>query len=555
MAKKTSVKSSSAGLAAGVGFFHKTLDHDPSTGLIKNPSDFSKFQKIAKKGSDFDQTSQTPGAAKLINPQAGWSHEHLGPDPAEMKMHPPPAATSDATAAEMTELFWMALLRDKFFEDFTDTDVDLEAATKDLADVFGKAKGEFLPLKDLPAKGNNPDFRTQTIFRSGLPDEEYGPLVSQFFLHDIAYGTQIILQKQFPYLAGADYLKSWKDWQKAQSYGTDADDHDYPGDNTGDKYYENDYKTLPGLKRIRNMRDLARFVNKDALHQAYFNAALLLNNWNAPLGAGNPYNTKSGGIKKQRPFGTLGGPHLLTLVSEVASRALKVVWRQKWGVYLRQRPEAYGGLMEAQKKHGVNINLPEFVFNTEAAKRIYSKQSNYLLPLAFSAGSPAHPSYGAGHATVAGACVTILKAWFDAKRPYSEIIKKGAAAHPITFMPVQIVRPDKNGSDVLPGYTGTDAAKMTMEGELNKLASNVAMGRSMGGVHWRTDNTRSLRLGEKIATIVLRRESKDYQERPSWTYTNFDDEEVTIKPNGNVSVPKNSDLEKFYNSRAFAPFK
>ena len=24
-----------------------------------------------------------------------------------------------------------------------------------------------------------------------------------------------------------------------------------------------------------------------------------------------------------------------------------------------------------------------------------------------------HPSYGAGHATVAGACVTILKAYFD----------------------------------------------------------------------------------------------------------------------------------------------
>ena len=28
-------------------------------------------------------------------------------------------------------------------------------------------------------------------------------------------------------------------------------------------------------------------------------------------------------------------------------------------------------------------------------------------------GCPTHPSYGAGHATVAAACVTILKAWFD----------------------------------------------------------------------------------------------------------------------------------------------
>ena len=38
---------------------------------------------------------------------------------------------------------------------------------------------------------------------------------------------------------------------------------------------------------------------------------------------------------------------------------------------------------------------------------------NWLLPMAFPEGSPMHPSYGAGHATVAGACTTILKAWFD----------------------------------------------------------------------------------------------------------------------------------------------
>lgn len=39
--------------------------------------------------------------------------------------------------------------------------------------------------------------------------------------------------------------------------------------------------------------------------------------------------------------------------------------------------------------------------------------TNYLLPMAFPEGSPMHPSFGAGHATVAGACTTILKAFFD----------------------------------------------------------------------------------------------------------------------------------------------
>ena len=43
----------------------------------------------------------------------------------------------------------------------------------------------------------------------------------------------------------------------------------------------------------------------------------------------------------------------------------------------------------------------------------FNNGQSYLLPMAFPEGSPMHPSYGAGHATVAGACVTILKAFFD----------------------------------------------------------------------------------------------------------------------------------------------
>jgi hypothetical protein len=70
---------------------------------------------------------------------------------------------------------------------------------------------------------------------------------------------------------------------------------------------------------------------------------------------------------------------------------------------------------------------------------------------------------------------------------------------------------------------------MTVGGELNKLASNVAMGRSMGGVHWRTDNTRSLRLGEAIAIEILRKRTMEYAERPvSFTFRSFDRNRVHI---------------------------
>jgi hypothetical protein len=80
-------------------------------------------------------------------------------------------------------------------------------------------------------------------------------------------------------------------------------------------------------------------------------------------------------------------------------------------------------------------------------------------------------------------------------------------------------------------YCDSDPAamNMTVGGELNKIASNVAMGRSMGGVHWRSDNTRSLRLGEKIAIEILRKRTMEYAERPvSFTFHAFDQHTVQI---------------------------
>jgi hypothetical protein len=40
-------------------------------------------------------------------------------------------------------------------------------------------------------------------------------------------------------------------------------------------------------------------------------------------------------------------------------------------------------------------------------------------------------------------------------------------------------------------------------GELDKLASNIALGRDFGGVHWRSDGVEGLRLGEELAIRIL----------------------------------------------------
>lgn len=90
-------------------------------------------------------------------------------------------------------------------------------------------------------------------------------------------------------------------------------------------------------------------------------------------------------------------------------------------------------------------------------------------------------------------------------------------------------------------YTASDKNKLTIEGELNKLAENVAMGRAMGGVHWRSDNTRSLMLGEALAAEILANITTDAREKPSFTFRTFargtegEPKKVLIK-NGKVFV-------------------
>jgi hypothetical protein len=438
-----------------------------------------------------------------------------------------------------------------------------------------------------------------------LEGEEIGPLVSQFFLHDIPYGTQTICSKQVPYAAKKDFLTTHFDWLRAQDFGKDAFGRGYGnGNNFGDDgdpargnaVYYRPAKGAAVLEQryISTMRDLARFVNRDALHQAYFNAALFLDAVGASLDDGNPYKTRQ---TRDVGFASLGGPDLLTLVSEVASRALKVVWRQKWLVHRRCRPEVYGGLVQMQKSgltgaqikrfdesahvdldayykrdYGLplegfgdspadgnrkTLNLSTVVGKIEEHNHEQGGESSAFLPMAFSAGSPTHPAYGAGHATVAGACVTVLKAWFDEDQSFQAMLdnynkgslnrkdpgenicirlpgKQKPGQEDAYEVPTAIQPPQTHESEC--EYNVWSLGKLTVGGELNKIASNVAMGRTMGGVHWRSDNTRSLRLGEQIAIEILRKRTTEYAEKGvSFTFRSFDRKRIRVAA-GEVTV-------------------
>lgn len=542
----------------GLGSFHKTLPHREPYGEV----DTNAFETLVKATGGNEAFANVPkgtaDAAALVNPQAGLAHDHLSRHPVAFDMPPAPTLRSLTTAAEMTELYWMAVLRDLSLDGFAAKDGvqaedGVQTAASEISEKFALAVadihdlGHLRPGVDVPGSATTLSTITrQNIFRLGLPGEEVGPMVSQFFIRDVNFGTQTINQKQRPYKRDANYLTNFSQWLHAQNSGNGDDGKAYSDANVAKEGY---YEAESCSRYIATMRDLARFVNKDALHQAYFNATLLLLSGKANWTPGNPYNTTL--KSREAGFGTLGGPHILALVSEVATRALKIVWNQKWQVNLRLRPEAYGGLVHVQEI-GLDpdgrrpYELPEWVATTLGAKSVRELNNKHgndtlLLPMAFTSGSPAHPAYGAGHATVAGACVTVLKAFFKTYditatgevTPLSikTLEEKTYPYAKATQFATYITGVD---SKDCAGYrTEIDGADMTIEGELNKLASNVAMGRSMGGVHWRTDNTRSLMLGEAISAQILADITMDLVERPKFEFRSF-----SRKEDGNPKMVK-----------------
>ena len=76
---------------------------------------------------------------------------------------------------------------------------------------------------------------------------------------------------------------------------------------------------------------------------------------------GTHANANTGG------FALWGGPHILSLVTEVATRALKAVRYQKFNIHLRLRPEALAARVHVRdKKRFPNNACFEVLINTSA---------------------------------------------------------------------------------------------------------------------------------------------------------------------------------------------
>lgn len=458
-----------------IGSFTKGLPHN-AFGEVDGAAYQSLLTALASGNPAHFASITLGGTVKLANPQAAYAYELEGPDSHHLGMPAAPAFASAHAAAEMAEVYWRALTRDVPFTDYA-TDPVIAAAAADLnalSDYRGpKQAGAVTP---------------GTLFRGNTPGDLVGPLLSQFLWQDVPYGLATMPQRFVMPTAGQDFMTSEADWLASQN-GT-------PPVAT----------TLadPDPRYIASGRDLAEWVHKDFPYQAFLSAGLILLGYGgAALDAGNPYRTST----TQGGFISYGVAHVLDLVSRVARQALKAAWFHKWLLHRRVRPEAYAGSVHMHLTGQRTYPIPADLLASSALDAVFSETGTYLLPMAYPEGCPTHPSYPAGHATIAGACATVLKAFFNES--------------------FQIPNPVQASFDgaMLEPYAGV----LTVGGELNKLAANVALARDTAGVHYRADGIEGIRLGEQLAIGMLR----DYRECHNepfagFSLTRFDGTTVTV---------------------------
>lgn len=412
---------------------------------------------------------------KLVNPQAGLAFQMQGADTQSFSQPPAPAFSSAREAAEIAENYWEALTRDVPFSEYETNPITIRAAEdlSKLSDFPGpKVKGQVTPA---------------TLFRGAAPGNLTGPYISQFLWINTPFGAEKVERRMKTVLPGNDYMVSYADWLGMQS---------------GNMPWPDQFD--PVMRYIRNGRDLGQWVHYDVLFQAYFNALLILFSIGARRTRGNPYTSS----RTQNAFGTYGNTHVASVLCGVSKPALQSVWYQKWFVHHRLRPETFAGRIHNHVTGAAKYPIHSDILNSRALTEVHTKNGTYLLPQAFPEGAPTHPSYGAGHATVAGACVTVLKAFFD-----ESFVIRGA----------KVASPD--GNTLMP-YKGDE---LTVGGELNKLAYNIAMGRNIAGVHWHSDAVESLKLGEQVAIHYLREERDCLNEKfDGFSFTKFDGTPITI---------------------------
>ena len=457
----------------------------------------------------------------LVNPTAAFAFELSGAEGSQLEMPAPPEVNSKEAAAELVEVYGNMLLRDVPFGSYRDNP---------LAKTVARALTAFGDAYKGPKTASG-EVTPDLLFRGTTDGDQAGNYLSQFLLLPFfplfpsgcaPYVGQIIgvgnldlngLARDQKYPIPRSPADGGQEFVNTEAEFVAIQNGELPR-----TYAKLDYDTQ--ARYLTRGRDMGGLVHIDSPYEAYYNALNTLVFRGAP---GNPaFPFGQGDLRNQANGHTMGASDIYTLIGRACIAAFKAAWAHKWLAWRRLRPEAMAARVHFRLKgladladgaavsrwlarEGVGAGMHPSLLKAGGgvlnAVRQRTEGHTLLLSQMYPEGSPAHPSYPSGHATVAGACTTVLKAFFNGDAALPQL-PGGFTRHSTGYVQTTL-----DGTALLP-YDGA----LTLGGELDKLASNIAHARDFGGVHFRADGDQGMALGEQVALRLLRDHARTYPE-------------------------------------------
>lgn len=491
--------------------YSKGFGHTGAGGNVTIPDigPYSIFLNGVKNNVRSDINTINNSRRRLVDVYCLFDNDYFGPYASSYTIPLAPLIDSYQAAAELLELYSMALVRDIPLTKINDSSVSIPILDNVIIPQLNNPLVKNYLNAPVNGSGN---ITRELLFRGGATGDSIGPYVSQFMYYDIQIGQFPFIQNVYQFLNKVDINGSNINFENDFMVNVSSFIPIWNGTllNTNITDTTDRYITTP--------RDGAYYINKDQVWQMFFFAATAL--FSRSVRPGFFCIPRSGS-----KFINLGPLDLYDLMLRAAKMAMDASWLWKWK-QMRVRPEE----MAYQLNHTLtNPSDPDNVIFASTLsgatgagtilKSVYDISGTYLLPQVYPYGSPCHSSYPAGHATYAGALSTILKAFFNCDY-YMEAWYPDLST-PATYGKATVVYPNP------PGFTG--AAFLTLEGEINKLASNCAIFRNFAGIHYRSDADAGLAIGEEAAIITLQDAVKKYNSDVAFVFRRRNGQKVVIK--------------------------